>query len=417
MSPSHLIRRRNDEHGQIFVLVALWMVALFGLIGLAVDVGLMFVARAELRRDVDAAALAAIVEMPNTTAVSTRATEYLTANDPAATLTSVQPNVPAAGQITLNVSKQVRLVFLPLVPGVASQLIGGTDIAVSGSAVAGAGAAVDLAMSIDDTGSMDSGCNATQTDTDGTCPIKEARDGANVLIDLIGVGDGSGVAAASLVPSRGCYNASGSSGCVDFSGSGNKVVDLTTNNVTIESGIALLVAQGGSGTNICTGAFYAGDRVLNSAGARANARKIVIVMSDFANTGGSNLPFPSPYPSTKCARTGSTTNAYINAQDRKTLEEVNLHRTAGVEYFVIGYNVSGTDTTETCTSTWSSTILAGTQTGTRTSTTDVWDRRLGKCVASSTAGTNDHYFEAPTSAELNAAFTQIGRIISTRLIR
>lgn len=410
----HPVRR---EDGQIFILVALWMVALFGLVGLAVDVGLMFVARAELRRDVDAAALAAIVEMPNTTNVTNRANEYLTANDPSATLVSVQPNVPASGQITLNVSKNVRLVFLPLVPGVASQLISGTDVQVTGFAVAGAGSAVDLAMSIDDTGSMDSGCNATQTDTDGTCPIKEARDGANVLIDISGVGDGSGVAAASLVPSRGCYNATGSSGCVDFSGTGNKVVDLTTTSSTIETGIAALVAQGGSGTNICTGAFYAGDRVRNSPAARANARKIVVIMSDFANTGGSNTPFPAPYASTKCARTGSTTNAYINSQDRKTLEEVNLHKAAGVEFFVIGYNVSGTAGTETCTSSFSTTILAGSQTGTRTATTDPWDRRLGKCVASSTAGTNDHYFEAPTSAALNAAFTQIGKIISTRLIK
>ena len=410
----HPVRR---EDGQIFILVALWMVALFGLVGLAVDVGLMFVARAELRRDVDAAALAAIVEMPNTTAVSTRANEYLSANDPAATLVSVQPNVPAAGQITLNVSKNVRLVFLPLVPGVAAQLIGGTDVAVTGFAVAGAGSAIDLAMSIDDTGSMDSGCNATQTDTDGTCPIKEARDGANVLIDILGVGDGSGVAAASLVPSRGCYNASGSSGCVDFSGTGNKVVDLTTSSTTIEAGIAALVATGGSGTNICTGAFYAGDRVRTGPNARANARKVVVIMSDFANTGGSNLPFPSPYASTKCARTGSTTNAYINSQDRKTLEEVNLHKAAGVEFFVIGYNVSGTAGTETCTSSYNTTILAGKQSGTRTSTTDPWDRRLGMCVASSTAGTNDHYFEAPTPADLNAAFTQLGKIISTRLIK
>ena len=193
----HFVRR---EDGQIFVLVALWMVALFGLVGLAVDVGLMFVARAELRRDVDAAALAAIVEMPNTTNVTNRANEYLTANDPAATLVSVQPNVPAAGQVTLNVSKNVRLVVLPLVPGVAAQLISGTDVQVTGFAVAGAGSAIDLAMSVDDTGSMNDGCNGSQSDTDGSCPIKEARDGANVLLNVMGVGDGTGVAAASLVP-------------------------------------------------------------------------------------------------------------------------------------------------------------------------------------------------------------------------
>jgi hypothetical protein len=411
------VTRARTEAGQIFILTALWSIALFGLVGLAVDVGLMFVAKAELRRDVDAAALAAIVELPNTTNVSTRATEYLAANDPQATLVSV--GYPATGQIQLNVSKQQRLVFLPLLPAISSILIGGNSINITGFAIAGAGAAIDLGMSIDDTGSMDSGCNSTQTDTDGTCPIREAREGAKVLIDIVGVGDGSGIAAGSMVPARGCYNSSGSGGCVDFSGSGNKVIDLTTNKTTLVNGINALVAAGGSGTNICTGAFYSGDRVLNSPAARTNARKVVVILSDFANTGGSQTPFPSPYSSTKCARSGSTTNAHINAQDRKTLEEVNLHKAAGVEFFVIGYNISGTATTEACNSgnTWSTTILAGSQSGTRDSSTDPWDRRLAKCVASSTAGTNDHYFEAPTSAALNAAFTQIGKIISTRLIK
>ncbi|MCC6237726.1 MAG: VWA domain-containing protein [Dehalococcoidia bacterium] len=407
----HPVRR---EDGQIFVLVALWMVALFGLVGLAVDVGLMFVARAELRRDVDAAALAAIVEMPNTTNVTNRANEYLTANDPAATLVSVQPNVPAAGQVTLNVSKNVRLVFLPLVPGVAAQLISGTDVQVTGFAVAGAGSAIDLAMSVDDTGSMNDGCNGSQSDTDGSCPIKEARDGANVLLNVMGVGDGTGVAAASLVPSRGCYNTSGSSGCVDYSGSGNKVVDLTTTLATLQTGIAAMVAGGGSGTNICTGTHYAGDRVKNSPAARTNARKVVVIMSDFDNNDSSSTaPFPS---GSTCTQSGSTTNAHINTRDDKTLAAADAWKAQSVEIFVIGYSVEGTNDANTCSSSWRTTIDTDTARS-RTSGTDVWDRRLAKCVASSTAGTNDHYFEAPTSADLNAAFTQIGRIISTRLLK
>ena len=45
------------------------------------------------------------------------------------------------------------------------------------------------------------------------------------------------------------------------------------------------------------------------------------------------------------------------------------------------------------------------------------DRRLLKCIASSTAGTNDHYFEVPSAGDLPDVFSQIAREIAFRLIR
>jgi hypothetical protein len=322
----------NREQGQILPLAALWMVAIFGFMGLAIDVGVMFAGRAELRRAADAAALAAIVDLPDTTKAQTTAAAYLAANDPTATL---QPlSYPTTSQIQITASKSKDLVFLPLVPGVKALLIGGKAISVSASAVAGAGSAVDLGMSIDDTGSMDSGCNGSQTNSG--CPIKEARDGANALLTSVGV-DGGSVAAAALVPSRGCYRSNGSSGCVDYSGSGNKVINLTTTKSTLTTGISNLRAQGGSGTNICTGVAYAGDRVLNSPDARATARKVVVVMSDFANTKNDvDEPFDGAWPDDKCSGSG-TTNQWINWVDRKTLEEADDNKALKVEYFVIGY--------------------------------------------------------------------------------
>jgi hypothetical protein len=41
---------------------------------------------------------------------------------------------------------------------------------------------------------------------------------------------------------------------------------------------------------------------------------------------------------------------------------------------------------------------------------------LLKCIASSTPGTNDHYYETSTSAELPAIFTAIAQAIAFRLI-
>ncbi|MFN8638033.1 MAG: pilus assembly protein TadG-related protein [Dehalococcoidia bacterium] len=404
---TQLRRARSEERGQVFIMVALWTVALFGMCGLALDVGLMFVARAELRRDVDAAALAAIVELPNTTNVTTRATEYLTANDPSATLDPI--SYPATGQIQLTAHKNKDLVFLPLVPGIKALLIGGTAVQVSGSATAGSGSSMDLGLSLDDTGSMDSGCNGTQTNAG--CPIKEERDGANTLLNIVGI-DGTGVVMGSLAPTRGCYNDTGASGCIDFTAPSSKVINLTGTKATLTSGIAAMVAAGGSGTNICTGVYEAGTRIRTGPGARATARKVLVVMSDFDNNLSATQPFPSPSTTCKPPSTG-TSDSKIDNIDLMTYNAAQAHKLAGVEIFVIGYSLEGAASATLC-NTGQITGLAGTG---RTSTGDLLDRNLGKCVASSTAGTNDHFFEAPTALDLQAAFTQIGQIISTRLIK
>jgi hypothetical protein len=45
------------------------------------------------------------------------------------------------------------------------------------------------------------------------------------------------------------------------------------------------------------------------------------------------------------------------------------------------------------------------------------DQRLLKCIASSTQGTNDHYFKATTASQLPAIFQQIAQQIAFRLTR
>jgi hypothetical protein len=44
------------------------------------------------------------------------------------------------------------------------------------------------------------------------------------------------------------------------------------------------------------------------------------------------------------------------------------------------------------------------------------DQRLLKCIASSTTGTNDHYFYASTASQLPQIFQQIANAIAFRLI-
>ena len=71
------------QRGQVLVVVALSIVGIVAIIGLALDVGMMFIANARLRRAVDAAALAAALQFREGYSISEldlAATEFLTLN-------------------------------------------------------------------------------------------------------------------------------------------------------------------------------------------------------------------------------------------------------------------------------------------------------------------------------------------------
>ena len=91
-------RLHRNERGQILPIMALLVVVFIGLIGIAVDVGHLFVARTELARAMDAAALAGVIELPNMTNAQNRATAYLHDNQPDASAT-----FPVASQFQFKV--------------------------------------------------------------------------------------------------------------------------------------------------------------------------------------------------------------------------------------------------------------------------------------------------------------------------
>jgi hypothetical protein len=265
-----------------------------------------------------------------------------------------------------------------------------SNVSVSAAGSAAPDTLMDIALVIDDTGSMDQGCNSSQTDSD--CPIKQARDGSEALVDCI-LGTACGLTSSnakiSLVPFRGCY---GSSPCVSLS----EVVDLTnnsgviigargTNNGTTDTGTGIkgLWAQGGSGTNVCRGLQEGGTRVFG-AGARAIASKVMIILTDADN----NLSQPDT-----CVSSGSN-------PDIRTYNKATAIKTQGVEIFVIGYGVAGIPSASVCNP--SPSALTN-------------DRNLAKCIASSTPGTNDHYFEASTPGQINAQFVAIAQELLKKL--
>lgn len=153
------------EHGQVIIIVALAAIGIIAVVGLVMDVGLMFIGNARLRRATDAAALAAALqyrEGVQTTALTKSATEFLTlngvvldANHPVSVDTCVSdPELcrdPATGDILPRKLVRVRskatigLAFLPV--------LGIKSVPITAEATSET-ASLDLVLVIDTSESM-----------------------------------------------------------------------------------------------------------------------------------------------------------------------------------------------------------------------------------------------------------------------
>jgi Flp pilus assembly protein TadG len=157
------------ERGQVLVVVALAAVGIIAIIGLTIDVGLMFIGNARLRRAVDAAALAAALQYrqnttnadPNIlkTNLTDSANEFLILNgitnpnsdvhfcytDPGDPTLCPTAGSPARKLVRVHATAQVKLAFLPV--------IGIDQVTISATAVSEA-ASLDVVLVIDRSESM-----------------------------------------------------------------------------------------------------------------------------------------------------------------------------------------------------------------------------------------------------------------------
>jgi len=395
------------ENGQVLPIAAMLLVAFLGLVGLAVDVGRLYVAKVELSRAVDAAALAGSLDMPDTSAAQDDARAYLTQN-----LASASATFPASGTSAFKVtgSRSVGLIFM--------RVFGFDSQQIRASATVGFGKVyTDAALMVDATGSMGaSPCNGSQ-DNAG-CPIKEAKDAAGQFVDTL-LGGAAGYTKVGYAPFRGCYNPPRTnSGCV----SGAAVIGLTTNASTLRTGISATSALGGTGTNVCL-AFYEGSQILNGPNrtTTGTVRRALVILSDGDNTYnaasyGQGQPPSECRPNTDPTRSDSDVSSNClpgqtreRELDTKALTLAKQLKAQGVEIYVVGFGVCSTANT-------SKPNDPGYCNGVGNSDHDnAADRRLLKCVASSTPGTNDHYFEVASASDLPAVFGQIARVIGFRL--
>lgn len=76
----HRFRPHKPEKGQSLIILAFSFVGFVAMLGLAIDLGLVYAERTELKRALDAAALSGVSELPVEEAAMLRAIEYLTIN-------------------------------------------------------------------------------------------------------------------------------------------------------------------------------------------------------------------------------------------------------------------------------------------------------------------------------------------------
>jgi hypothetical protein len=269
-------------------------------------------------------------------------------------------------------------------------------------------------MIVDATGSMgDAPCNSAQNNTG--CPIKEAKDAAKGFVNTLTSGSRSS-AQIGYAPYRGCYDPPRSFACCVPS---SMIVPLSGAAGGVNSGIDRTSATGGSGTNVCLGLWQA-QQLLSGSGAQTGTDVVrsAIILTDGDNnynavSYGNGAPAADCRPDTDPSRSdpsASCGNAQTRERelDRKTIAVADALKAQGVAVYVVAFGTCGTDDGRIADSTWCANVGNADHDNTA-------DRRLLKCAASSTVGSNDHYFEVPSATDLPEVFQQIARAIGFRL--
>lgn len=402
------------------MLVAALIPVIVGLAGLGLDSARLYQAHSRLQGAVDAAALAASLELPydpdmDQGLVKQAATTYLQKNYDAAELDSVASGAQARS-VKIVAHATVEMMLLDVV-GIASKTVTATATAGFNN--------LELVFVIDNSGSMKGS------------PINEANAAAESLVDLIIPEGKESQVKVGLVPFRGKVHVGADvdgldAGCRNADGTYNwdlldeyegeeyryprgsrlnvssgtcssipEITPLTSDRDAVVDAIYNQTATGtASGTVISEGLKWARyvlspDAPYTQASSDDDMRKIIILLTDGdtedGNCGGSySVSYtPNVY----------WTNAYYGMGDMDShceddgalnqamLDEAQLAKDAGIEIFCVRYGSS-----------------------------DSTDVALMKSIASSDEGTDNHYFDAPSAYDLEDIFKKIGRHLGWRLL-
>jgi hypothetical protein len=394
--------------------MGLMAIVLFAMIGLAIDVGRVFVTKAELSRDVDAAALSGVLDLPDISQAIARAEDYMAENDPEA-VGVAELCEDESGCLQVSGTKSVSMYFL--------SVLGIGEVEVAAHAKAGFGTQVlDAYMAIDATSSM------------AGDPIAQAKDAAQTFAEILlgGTGGNTQVGAGAF---RGCYdNPRNWTPCANTQDeSSPEVFDLTNDIDDLD--ISAIGTTSGSGTNVCGGLFKAYQVMAASDQlGEENLQRIVVLLSDGDNIyndntyalGGEGSPVPecrpsdptddNGYTSGGCDSDGHQSDNPALELDVLTWELAKAMEDDGIEIYVVGFGVCDPEAWPGAP--YYTDAQCDAQIGDSGSSNhdDIADERLLKCIASSSAGTNDHYFWAEDADDLPAIFSTIAFQIGHRLI-
>ena len=96
---------RGNQQGLALVYIALMLISLCAFIGLAVDIGYMYVAKGQLQNAADSAALAGASQLPSQTDARTKAKEFAAANS----ATNTPVNISSSGANTLTPDNDITV--------------------------------------------------------------------------------------------------------------------------------------------------------------------------------------------------------------------------------------------------------------------------------------------------------------------
>ena len=408
---------------------------IFVMAAVVIDVGLWVAERRSVQRAADLAAAAGAQDLlvsdsdavaaaydwaaKNGYAAGDVSVDLLCYNDSSSSAICDNPN-PGAGPTPCNVGQNcdsLRVTITKPSTMLFSGIFGVDSFDIEAGATAGLtiqSTPVDTVLTVDATGSMGFGCNATFTNPG--CPIKEARDAANQFVDVL-IGGLNAQSKVGYGPYNFCYNPPyGDGGCVKGPGATPvpaptpnypvNVVGLTNSPAPLHASINTTTPRGG--TNVCLGLDMAGQLLSGGTAARKN----VVLLTD--GEGRVFYPTGGTYPPAVCRPPGNidisgcgVTEPNEGALDLKTLQRATALKNQGVEIFVVALLLCETPDARTQ-------LTPGYCAGVGNGDSDVIaDQRLLKCVASSPSD----YVRIHSASEIPNAFREIaGAIISRGLL-
>jgi len=413
-------RCHSTRRGSTAAMFALLLPVLIGMVGVAIDMGNLYMTHTRLQAAVDAGALAGSLQLPYDPDLSKGIVKQAVKDMVNANMESAEVTAVDSGTEVRSVEVSARADVTMLLMGI----LGISDGMVEAHAAAGFNK-LEVVFVIDNSGSMK-----------GT-PINMVKEASIGLTDLLIPDNTTPDTKVGMVAFRGkvrigegqtqfepgCYNVDGSKNeglhesfmndywalpdyyrygvTMDTCSDLPEALPLSQNKDHIIASINTQTATGSwSGTVIPEGIKWARHILTPEApytqgGDKEDFRKIMIVLTDGdtedGECGGSyraryrpnnywtNAYFGMGREDAHCEN-GGVLNADMVA-------EAKLAKAAGIEIFAIRFGSS-----------------------------DNVDRNLMKEIASSKPGTNDHYYDAPSVYDIDDVFKQIGKQLGWRLL-